>query len=154
MRLRLVTPLALLALALPLAACGESEKDKYIDDFKPLNDKLLALGRDLGTAVQEAESQDDAALAKQFGALAKRLEGVNTEIADLDTPSDLKGEAKELNGRIDDTVDDLKAIEKAAQKNNAEDAAAATLQLATDAEAVNTAQNKLAKATGADVGDG
>ena len=152
MRSRLVTPLALLALVMPLAACGESEKDKYIDDFKPLNDKLLDLGRDLGTAVQEADTQEDAALAKQFGALAKRLDVVNEEIADLDTPSDLADEAKQLNGRIDDAVDDLRAIEKAAQENNAQDAAAATVQLATDAEAVNKAQNKLAKATGAEVG--
>ena len=150
MRLRLATPLALLA----LAGCGQSEKDKYIDDFKPLNDKLLNLGRDLGTAVQKADRQSDAALSKQFGALATRLEGVNKDIAALDTPSDLQDEAKTLNDKIDAAVGDLEAIEKAARENSAEDAAAATVQLATDAEAVNTAQNKLAKATGAKVGGG
>jgi hypothetical protein len=153
MRPRLVTPLALLALAMPLAACGESEKDKYIDDFKPLNDKLLDLGRELGAAVGGAESQGDAALAKQFGSLAKRLDGLNKEIADLDTPSDLDDEAKDLNGRIDDTVGDLEDIAKAAREHDAQDAAAGTVQLATDAEAVNKAQNKLARATGAEVGE-
>ena len=153
MRLRFAIPLALLALAAPLAACGESEKDKYIDDFKPLNDKLLDLGSELGGAVGGADSQSDAALAKQFGGLARRLEGVNEEIADLDTPSDLEDEAKTLNDKIDAAVGDLEEIEKAAQENNAEDAAAATVQLATDSEAVNKAQNKLAKATGAAVGE-
>ena len=153
MRLRLATPLALLALAAPLAGCGESEKDKYIDDFKPLNDKLLDVGGELGAAVGGADSQSDAALAKQFGALATRLDGLNNDIAALDTPSDLEDEAKALNDRIDATVGDLEAIEKAARENNAEDAAAATVQLATDAEAVNTAQNKLARATGAKVGE-
>lgn len=153
MRPRLVTPLALLALAMPLAACGESEKDKYIDDFKPLNDKLLDVGGELGTAVGGADSQSDTALAKQFGALATRLEGVNKDIAALDTPSDLEDEAKALNDRIDATVGDLEAIEKAARAKDAEDAAAATVQLATDAEAVNVAQNKLARATGAKVGE-
>ena len=149
MRLRLALPLALLA----LAGCGKSEKDKYIDEFKPLNDKLLDVGRDLGAAVQGADSQSDAALAKQFGALARRLDGVNREIAGLDTPSDLEDEARELNGRIDDTVRDLKDIEKAARSEEAEDAAAATVQLAADSEEVNAAQNKLARATGADVGE-
>jgi hypothetical protein len=152
MRLRLATPLALLALAMPLAACGESEKDKYIDDFKPLNDRLLDLGGELGAAVGGADAASDAALAKQFEGLAKRLDRVNKEIADLDTPSDLKDEAKELNGRIDDAVGDLEDIGKAARQHDAEDAAAGTVQLATDAEAVNKAQNKLAKATGANVG--
>ena len=68
MRLRLATPLALLALAVPVAGCGENEKDQYIDDFKPLNDKLLDVGRDLGVAVQGADDQSDDALAKQFAA--------------------------------------------------------------------------------------
>jgi predicted nucleic acid-binding Zn-ribbon protein len=149
MRARLALPLALMA----LAGCGESEKDKYIDDFKPLNDKLLDVGRDLGAAVGAAETQNDAALAKQFGALAKRLEGVNEEIADLDTPSDLEDEAKDLKGSIDETVGTLEAIEKAAREHDAEDAAAATVRLASDSEQVNAAQNKLAKATGADVGE-
>jgi predicted nucleic acid-binding Zn-ribbon protein len=153
MRPRLATPLLLLALAMPLGACGQSEKDKYIDDFKPLNDKLLDIGGELGAAVGGADNQDDAALAKQFGALARRLDAVNKDIADLDTPSDLQDEAKALNGRIDDTVGELEAIEKAARGHNAEDAAAATVQLATDSEAVNKAQNKLARATGARVGE-
>ena len=152
MRLRLATPLALLALAVPVAACGEDEKDQYIDDFKPLNDKLLDVGRDLGVAVQGADDQSDAALAKQFSGLATRLEGVKKEIAALDTPADLKDEAAALDKNLDATVGDLENISEAAGKNNAQGAAAATVQLATDAQRVNTAQNKLAKATGADVG--
>ena len=153
MRLRLVTPLALLALAMPLAACGESEKDKYIDDFKPLNDKLLALGQDLGKAVDGADKKSDAALAKEFSALAVQLKDVNKGIADLDTPAELENEALTLNVRLDATITDIENIAKAARQNNAEAAAAATVELATDAQKVNTAQNRLAKATGAEVGD-
>ena len=144
--------LALIALALPIAACGESEKDKYIDDYKPLNDQLLKVGSDLGTAAEGVESKSDAALARQFGALAKRLERVNGDIAALDTPDDLKDEAKALNKVIDTTTGDIEDIAKAARANDAQAAAAATLQLSTDAQEVNTAQNKLARATGADVG--
>ena len=152
MRPRLAIPLAVLVLATPLAACGESEKDKYIGDFKPLNDKLIGLGSDLSKAVQGADSQSDAALAKQFNRLATRLGALNEDIAALDTPSDLKDEAKTLNSRLDDTIDDLEDIAKAARAGNAQDAAAATVELSTDSEQVNTAQNKLARATGAETG--
>jgi len=153
MRPRLGTLLALLALATPLAACGESEKDKYIDDFKPLNDKLLAVGQDLGTAVDGAGKKSDAALATEFDALATRLEEVNNDIADLDTPPELEDEASALNTRIEATIGDIEDIAKAARQNDAEEAAAATVQLASDAQKVNAAQNRLAKATGAEVGD-
>ena len=153
MRLRLVTPLALLALAVPLAACGESEKDKYIDDFKPLNDRLLALGRDLGTAVDGADKKSDTALATEFSALAGRLKEVNTGIADLDTPAELEDEALALNVRLDATITDIENIAKAARGNDAEAAAAATVELSADSQKVNAAQNRLAKATGAEVGD-
>jgi sugar phosphate isomerase/epimerase len=152
MRLRLVIPLALVALTVPLAACGESEKDKYIDDFKPLNDKLLAVGQDLGTAVEGADKATDDKLATEFAGLAKRLKSVNEDIAALDTPSDLTDEARGLEKRLDATIKDIEDIAKAARENNAEAFAGAIVQLSTDSQQVNTAQNKLAKATGADVG--
>lgn len=153
MRLRFAIPLAVLALSAPLAACGESEKEKYIDDFRPLNDKLLALGRDLGTAVDGADKKSDAVLAKEFSGLATRLKDVNKEIADLDTPAELEHEALALNSRLDATIGDLEDISKAARGNNAEAFAGAMVQLSTDSQKVNTAQNKLAKATGAEVGE-
>ncbi len=153
MRLRLVLPLTLCALAFPLAACGESEKDKYVDDFKPLNDDLLAIGRQLAAAVEGAESKSDAALATQFNGIAKDLGDLNDDIEALDTPDDLKGEADALNARIDDTVGDIEDIASAAEDNDAQAAAAATVKLAASARRVNTAQNRLAKATGAAVGE-
>ena len=153
MRLRLATPLVLLVLATPLAACGESEKDKYVDDYKPLNDRLLEVGRDLGAAVRGADAKSDAALAEQFSGLVTRLEDVNEDIAALETPADLEDEVKALNARLDDAIGDMKDIEKAARENDAQDAAAATVKLTADSEAVNAAQNKLARATGAEVGE-
>jgi len=149
---RLTILLAVLALSVSLAACGESETDKYVDDYKPLNDKLLAIGSDLGNAVDDVESKSDATLAKQFSGLATRLETLNDEIAALDTPADLKDESKALNEALDATAGDVEDIAEAAKKNDAQAAAAATVELSTDAQEVNTAQNKLAKATGAEVG--
>jgi hypothetical protein len=152
MRLRLITPLVLLVLALGLSACGESEKDKYIDDFKPLNDKLLNLGNELAQAVDGADKKTDAVLAKEFTSLATRLEAVNRDIAGLDTPAELQDEADALNSRLGATIGDIEDIARAARGNDAEEAAAATVKLATDAQKVNTAQNRLARATGAEVG--
>lgn len=152
MRVRLATPLALLVLALPLAACGESETDKYVDDYKPLNDKLLEVVSDVGRATEGFESKSDAALEKQFTALSARLEDVNKEIAALDTPADLQDEAKALNDKLTAMTGDVEDLANAAGDNDAQAAAAATLQLSTSVEEVNTAQKKLAKATGAEAG--
>lgn len=151
MRLRLATLLALPALA--LGACGQSEKDKFIEDYKPLNDRLLGLGRELGSAVRGAESKNDAALARQFSSLATRLEDANKDIAALDTPADLTDESKALTDTLDATVGDIEDIATAARGKDAQGAAAATVELAADSEDVNAAQNKLARATGAKVGD-
>lgn len=151
MRLRLATLLALLALA--LAACGQSEKEKYVDDYKPLNDRLLSLGQDLGAAIQGAESRSDDALARQFSSLATRLRDANKDIAALETPADLRDEANSLRDTLDDTIGDIEDIAKAARGKDAQAAAAATVELAADSEEVNASQNKLARATGAEVGD-
>ncbi len=144
--------LTLVLVALPAAACGESDKDKYIDDYKPLNDQLLDVGQDLSKAIQGADTQSDAQLAATFEGLAKELEGVRDDIADLDTPDDLKEESDALTKRIDSAVGDIEDISKAAQENDAQAAAAATVALGAAAVQVNRAQNALAKATGADVG--
>ena len=108
--------LTLVLVALPAAACGESDKDKYIDDYKPLNDQLLDVGQDLSKAIQGADTQSDAQLAATFEGLAKELEGVRDDIADLDTPDDLKEESEALTKRIDSAVGGIEDISKAAQR--------------------------------------
>ena len=153
MRPHLAIPLAFLVLATPLASCGQSETEKYVDDYKPLNDRLLSLGQDLGAAIQGAESKSDQALARQFSSLATRLRGVKEDITDLETPTELADEAKALRDTLDDTIGDIEDIAKAARGKDAQAAAAATVELAADSEDVNAAQNKLARATGAKVGD-
>jgi hypothetical protein len=135
------------------AGCGESDKDKYIDDYKPLNEDLLNVSEKLSKAVQSADSQNDAQLADTFEGLADDLQKVGDDIADLDTPDDLKNESATLTRRIDAAVDDINDIAKAAADHDAQAAAAATVALGAAGLAVNRAQNALAKATGADVGE-
>ncbi len=149
---RLVLPLVLAALAAVAAGCGESSKDKFIDDYKPLNDRLLKVGQDLGTGLQKAEGKSNKALSEQFAAYALRLQSVSKDIRRLETPSELEDESDALTSRIDATVENLKEISGAAANNDAQAAATATVELATNSQALNRAQNRLAKATGARVG--
>ena len=152
---RLALPLALLVLAagaVTLTGCGESEKDKFAEQYKPLNDRLLKVGRDLGTALQTARGKSNRQLSRQFAAFALRLQALNKGVRKLEAPSDLEDDRKELATQIDATVENLEAISGAAANNDPEGAAAATVDLGTSSRALNRAQNKLAKATDAEVG--
>lgn len=151
MRLRLATLFALLALV--LTACGQSEKEKYVDAYKPLNDRLLSVGEDLGAALQAADSKRDEAVAAQFAALARRLEVVRKDVAAVETPADLRDESKALNDALTDAIADIEDIAGASRGKDAQRAAAATVELSTAARKVNVAQNRLALATGARIGD-
>jgi len=134
------------------SGCGESEKDKYIDDFKPLNGRLLKLGESIGSAPLETGSDGNARLARRFGQYATDLGDVSSDIASLDTPRELEAESKALTRRIEVVVKDLRKISAAAKRGDQRAAAAATAALTDDANDVNRAQNRLATATGADVG--
>lgn len=153
MRRRLVLPVILALLAAAAAGCGQSAKDKYIGDYKPLNDQLLKVGQELGRGVAGADKKSDAALARQFSGIAKDLASVNAKIKDLDTPAELKDESATLAKRIDATVKNVEDISKAAKDGDGQGAAAATVRLSSNASKVNIAQNKLAKATGAKIGE-
>ena len=150
---RLALLLALLVLgAVAVAGCGEDEKDAYIDAYKPQNDRLLAMGKTLGRGLQRADRKSNKALSEQFAAYALQLEDIGKDIRSLNTPSDLKDESDDLTTQIDATVKHLEEISGAAANNDPQGAAAATVELASSSRTLNSAQNKLAKATGADTG--
>lgn len=153
MRSRSVLPLILIVLAaVAVAGCGEDEKDKFIDDYKPLNDRLLAVGRDLEKELAGAEDESNKELSRQFAGLALRLEAISKQLRALDTPDDLRDESDVLALRIDDTTKNLNDISGAAATGDPQGAATATVELATNSRALNRAQNRLARATGAKIG--
>ena len=150
---RLVLLLSLLALAgVASAGCGEDEKDKFVEDYRPLNDRLLKIGSDLGEGLRSAGNKSNRRLAEQFAGFGLRLSAVAKDIRNLETPDELKDESSNLTARIDDVVKNLQDISGAAGTGDPQAAAAATVELGTTAQALNTAQNKLARATGAKVG--
>jgi hypothetical protein len=142
-----------LAAAVLAAGCGQSAKDKYISDYKPINRDLIALGNQLGKAVNTANTKSNPQLATQFTGFQKQLTGIRKRVDGLDTPSDLKDESKALSASIDTVEQDVGDIAAAARKSDPSAAATATVRLSRDSNRVNNAQNTLAKATGAKVGN-
>jgi hypothetical protein len=151
---RLAVLLCLAVAASVLAAgCGESAKDKYISSYKPINKDLIALGNKLGTAVNTANTKSNPQLAAQFSGFQKQLVTIRKRVDGLDTPDDLKDESRALSSAIDTVQEDVGDIATAARKSDAAGAGAATVRLSRDSNRVNNAQNTLAKATGAKVGN-
>ena len=144
--------LTLLLAALALAGCGQSQKEKYADDFKPLNDRLLLVGEQIGNGLGGAGDQTNAKLASQFAGFASDLEKVNDDIADLDPPKELRDESRALTQRTRTVVRDLRAISQAARAGDRKATTRATLAFGRNAQRLNQAQNRLARATGADAG--
>lgn len=154
MRLRPRAPAFLVVLVpvIALAGCGQSQEDEYADDFKPLNDRLLRVGERIDTGLGSAGDQTNAKLARQFAGFASDLENVNEDIADLDPPKELQDESNALTERTDVVVKDLKDISEGARSGDRMATTRATLAFGRHAQRLNQAQNRLAKATGADAG--
>jgi hypothetical protein len=149
---RRLRALSFLVAAIALAGCGKSEEEKYADDFKPVNDRLLKVGERIGTRLGDASKQTNARLARQFGGFASDLEKVNGEIAALDPPKDLRDESRTLTERIEVVVKDLEDISEAARSGDPKAAKRAALSFGRHSPPLNQAQNRLARATGADPG--
>ena len=145
--------MAALALAgLAASGCGQTEKEKYIDDYRPVNDRLLKIGQEIGTAPLAAGPQSNVKISEQFAKYASDLDDVRKDIAALDTPDSLKDESKALTSSIAVVETDLRDISGAAKRADKRAASAGTVALRAHAARVNFSQNRLARATGADVG--
>lgn len=147
---RLAVPLV--ALAAFAGGCGGSDKEEYRASYRPLNDRLLEIGRDIPRALAGAAGKTNKQLSEQFAGFALRLQAVNREIRRLDPPEELEDESQTLTARIDDTVKDLEALSGATGEGDRGGTAVAIVDYDASSEALNRAQNKLAKATGARVG--
>jgi hypothetical protein len=139
--------------ALVGAGCGESKKDSFKKDYRPLNDELIGIGKDLATAIRGARQKTNAQLASEFGGIANHLDDLNGKLKDLDAPGDLKDDLNRLTSDLDDLSQSTEQIESAARTGDASAAGTATVQLITKARDVNQSQDALAEATGAKKGE-
>ena len=141
----------LLATAL-LTGCGTDKRQDFKDDFKPINDRLLALGTSVGQAVSDAANKPDLVLAGQFTEFAAQLRSLRGRVDDLDAPDDLKTQTRALSQGLTRLTSDLRNIANAARDHDAKAARAATVALVRDSQTAGDARRALARKTGARVG--
>jgi hypothetical protein len=131
-------------LALALATgCGESDEEKYKEDFPPLSQKLSGLGQDVGQTIQAASGSSDEKLADDFNDYAEQLGEVQQDIDDLEPPDDLAEDQDQLVSSIGDVQGALEDIAQAADKGDAQSARRATLDLIQSSEDLRTSRAKL-----------
>ncbi len=150
---KLLTVCGTVLAGLALAACGgddgPSKSDEFAKDYKPLNAKLLATGKKLNTALQGASEKTNAQLATEFNTLSRDVGDIGDQIGELDPPDDSKADVEDLTESIATVSATLENISDAAGANDAQAANTETKKLLTQSQVLNTAQNKVAAATGA-----
>jgi hypothetical protein len=145
-RARLVAVLALAA-PLALAACGESDEEAFNKDFRGVNTRIVALGKDVGTTVNGATRKKDTQIEDEFGELSQRAGELAQDLDELEPPDKLKATKEALVKSLGDAEDSLGAIEQAAAKHDADAARKATIQLVGAADDLRDSREKLERAT-------
>ena len=149
--IRRVLPIALLLLAaaLALAACGEDKEETFKKEFRPLNAKIVDLGRDVGAAVTGASGKSDRQIQQEFAGLARRTDSLRKQVNELEPPNELADRKRGLVEAMGDAHDALREIERAAGDSDPQAARRATIQLVAASDDLRTQRRSLARATGA-----
>lgn len=152
MRVRLLFLASCCALlAAALGGCGQSEKDKYIEAYSPLNTRLIKVNDDLARTINGSQNKSNAELAASFAPLGRQLRTLSRQIRALDTPADLRQESKALTDALDTARVDVDGVVSAARRKNPQALATASVRLPAEANKISSAANRLARATGAQV---
>ncbi len=164
-RRRVMPVVALVSIA--IAGCGGDSKDDGAADaakakaaaaaaFKTAATAATAettkIGDDLGTAIQGAGKETDAALAATFTNLASRARGVVANLNALETPQDSRAEVTALVGALTTGAQDLDAIATGARAHDASSARSATQTLVRDSPAIKAAKDALEAKLGTGTG--
>jgi hypothetical protein len=133
--------------AVTVAGCGgKSTEDAYKHDFPPLSKKIVALGTQVGSSIQNAGKSTNEKLADAFGNYAQELGDLQQQVDDLEPPKDLETKQNALVSAMGDVQGDLNDIASAATKGDPSSARGATTQLITDSAKLANARRALARA--------
>src|SRR5918995_268585 len=100
--------------ALAVAACGESEDNDFREGYNTAVKPLSELNSGIGSSINGAEGQSNAAIRKEFQNLADKAQETRDNLSELDPPDDAKQEFDALLAALDDGTADLNAVAKAA----------------------------------------
>jgi hypothetical protein len=143
----LVAVAAFLAVVPAVSACGEDEQEAFSKDFRPLNKRIVDLGEQVATAVNEASKKTDQQIEDEFGRLAQRTGEVQQDVDELEPPDNLKAAKKDLVEAMGDAQQSLRDIEKAAGDSDPQAARSATIELISSSRDLGDARSKLERAT-------
>ena len=149
---RLACAVALAGIA--AAGCGSSSKSSttsqvsFKSGFATSQAEFRRLGTDIGKDITGAGNKTDAALATEFGNLAKRADQQATQLAALHAPAKRQKQVARMVAGFHAVKGDLSKISTAAVHHDAASAEAATRALLTDAATIKTADVALSKALG------
>jgi hypothetical protein len=154
---------ALLAVGL-LAGCGDDDggnggggdeaaevKREFEQGYRPINDEFLALGAEVGKAVETARGKSNSELTRTFGGFADRVRDLRARLDALEPPPELEADRKRLSAAMALVGDDVRQISVAAATGDAAKAREEAQQLVRHSVEVRTARRALARKTGAKV---
>jgi hypothetical protein len=140
---------ALAVLAALAAGCGESKTEDFKKEFRPVNDRIIALGRQVGRALEQAQRESNSQIERQFRSLALRTGRLRQEVDDLEPPGELESAHRDLLEAMGKARKGLDGISDAAGAGKPRAATRASLDLLDASDDLRAARQKLARATGA-----
>jgi hypothetical protein len=138
--------MVLVAVALPLAACGGSDENNFKEDYNAAVKPLTELNEGVTGSLGDASGKSNDAIAKEFDNLASKTQQTRENLADLDPPEDAKEELDRLLSALQAGTDDLKAVAEAAKSGDPAAASAAAQDLVKTGTQIQKAETDLQQA--------
>ena len=139
--------MAVLAVSLPVAACGGDDDDEsFKEDYNAAVKPLTELNSDIGGSLDQAAEQSNEAVAKEFDNLASKAQETRDNLSELDPPEDAKEEFDALVSALKDGAANLKAVAEAARDANPTEARAAAEDLVESGTEIQKAETALQNA--------
>jgi hypothetical protein len=145
---RLLALVAVLAVALPLAACGGDDggdKDAYRTDAQQIADKLKT---DVGTAQQNLQSQDEAKIKTGLNQFKSSLTDAANKFEELEPPEDFKDVHDKLTAEIKTLESDVQGVIDAVDAQDQAKVQTAVQKMQSDVQGLQQAGDEFDKKVG------
>ncbi len=133
-----------------LAACGSSapSTSDFKKQFQPIDSDIQQTGRQLGTALGNASSETDVALAGSLGPIAAHLQGIVGRMEKIKAPSAVKGDWAGFQQELTRVTGDITSLASAVRAHSATTSRSSAQQLIADTAQVKPTENRIRKGVG------